>query len=78
MSSAAMAAVAHIYLTWKFLSPDIKKDMDFFVKDVCAYKGVLIARLFRQRKLVADDFRDSQFEAEFSQEVENTHFDPSK
>ncbi|KAJ2599217.1 hypothetical protein GGF39_002326 [Coemansia sp. RSA 1721] len=32
----------------------------------------------RQRKLVGDDFRDSQFEAQFNEEVDQVQFEPSR
>ncbi|KAJ2590757.1 hypothetical protein H4R99_006990, partial [Coemansia sp. RSA 1722] len=77
-SSTAIVVAVHMYLLWSFLSPATREIIDFFWKDVCAYKGFLIARIARQRKLVSDDFRDPQFEAQFNEEVDQVQFEPSR
>ncbi|KAJ1945979.1 hypothetical protein GGF37_001422 [Kickxella alabastrina] len=76
LPATAASAAIHLWLAWYALNSQLKSNILFHLKGMCALDGFVFARLMRSGGLSIEDLRNRKFESEFSEHSKRSVFDP--
>ncbi|KAJ1888951.1 hypothetical protein LPJ66_008301 [Kickxella alabastrina] len=78
LPATAASAAIHIWHAWYALNSQLKSNILFHLKGMCALDGFVFARLTRSGGLSIEDLRNRKFESEFSEYSKKAVFDPTQ
>ncbi|KAJ1887291.1 hypothetical protein LPJ66_009194, partial [Kickxella alabastrina] len=76
LPTTAASAAIHLCLAWYALDLQLKSNILFHLKGMCAIDGFVIVKISRGRDLVIDDLSNRSFEKKFSEDTKKAVFDP--
>ncbi|KAJ1888054.1 hypothetical protein LPJ66_008769 [Kickxella alabastrina] len=76
LPATAASAAIHLWLAWYALNSQLKSNILFHLKGVCALDGFAIIKLVRSGSLSIEDLHNRKFESEFSEHSKKAVFDP--
>ncbi|KAJ1887692.1 hypothetical protein LPJ66_008980 [Kickxella alabastrina] len=76
LPATAASAAIHIWHAWYALNSQLKSNILFHLKGMCALDGFVFARLACSGGLSIEELRNRKFESEFSKHSKRAVFDP--